>query len=142
MPFFKYIYTVYADHGCYLLLALLLICKEKTFAKRNFFYHIYELDVIVSFPPFVFHREDLPSLKYMSMFLKEVMRMHSPVPFISRITSKPLTLDGVTIPANTKIDILIHAINHHPDIWPDNRVLKYHTWISIYVLWRPCYVVY
>lgn len=37
---------------------------------------------------------DLPLLKYMSLFLKEVMRMHSPVPTISRISTKPMTLMG------------------------------------------------
>lgn len=58
----------------------------------------------------------------MSLFLKEVMRMHSPVPTISRISTKPMTLEGVQLPANTKIDILIHAINHNPDVWPDHKV--------------------
>ncbi|XP_062570263.1 leukotriene-B4 omega-hydroxylase 3-like [Saccostrea cucullata] len=68
--------------------------------------------------------EDLPSLKYMSMFLKEVMRMHTPVPFIGRVADKPLTLDGITIPAKTKIDILLHTINHHPDLWSDPQEFR------------------
>lgn len=67
---------------------------------------------------------DLPLLKYMSLFLKEVMRMHSPVPTISRISTKPMTLEGVQLPANTKIDILIHAINHNPDVWPDHKEFR------------------
>lgn len=67
---------------------------------------------------------DIPSLKYMSLFLKEVKRTHSPVPTISRISNKPMTLEGVQLPANTKVDILIHAINHHPDVWPDHKEFR------------------
>lgn len=61
-------------------------------------------------------------LKYTTMFLKEVMRMHSPVPFISRWLTKPMILDGVEIPENVTVDIFIHCINHHPDVWPDHMV--------------------
>ncbi|XP_061189752.1 cytochrome P450 4F2-like [Saccostrea echinata] len=68
--------------------------------------------------------EDLNQLKYTAMFLKEVLRMHSPVPFISRWLTKPLVLDGVEIPAHFQVDILIHAINHHPDVWPDHMEFR------------------
>lgn len=67
-------------------------------------------------------REDMSRLKYTTMFLKEVMRMHSPVPFISRWLTKPMILDGVEIPENVTVDIFIHCINHHPDVWPDHMV--------------------
>lgn len=63
-------------------------------------------------------------LKYTTMFLKEVMRMHSPVPFISRWLTKPMILDGVEIPENICVDIFIHCINHHPDVWPDHMVSR------------------
>lgn len=68
-------------------------------------------------------REDMSRLKYTTMFLKEVMRMHSPVPFISRWLTKPMILDGVEIPENVTVDIFIHCINHHPDVWPDHMVI-------------------
>ncbi|XP_048770376.2 cytochrome P450 4F2-like isoform X2 [Ostrea edulis] len=68
--------------------------------------------------------EDLNELKYMSMFLREVMRMHSPVPGIARHLTKPVVIEGVEIPANFDIDIPIHAVNHHPDVWPDHMEFK------------------
>lgn len=68
--------------------------------------------------------EDMSRLKYTSMFLKEVMRMHSPVPFISRWITKPIVLDGVEIPENLYVDIFIHCINHHPDVWPDHMEFR------------------
>ena len=50
------------------------------------------------------------------------MRMYSVVPVIGRLTDEPMTLDGVTIPANSVIELNIHAINHRPDVWPDYDV--------------------
>ncbi|KAK3084838.1 hypothetical protein FSP39_019991 [Pinctada imbricata] len=68
--------------------------------------------------------DDIPNFKKLSMFIKEVMRMHSTVPLISRWLTKPLVIDGVEIPAGFSIDISIHAINHHPDVWPDHMEFK------------------
>lgn len=69
-------------------------------------------------------RDDMSRLKYTTVFLKEVMRMHSTVPLISRWLTKPLVLDGVEIPSNLYVDILIQCINHHPDVWPDHMVCQ------------------
>lgn len=52
------------------------------------------------------------------------MRMYSVVPVIGRLTDEPMTLDGVTIPANSVIELNIHAINHRPDVWPDYDVFR------------------
>lgn len=68
------------------------------------------------------YREDMSRLRYMAMFLREVMRMHAPVPAIARHLTKPLNIEGVEIPANFTVDIVVHAVNHHPDIWPDHKV--------------------
>lgn len=68
------------------------------------------------------YREDMSRLRYMSMFLREVMRMHAPVPAIARHLTKPLNIEGVEIPANFTVDIVVHAVNHHPDVWPDHKV--------------------
>lgn len=68
--------------------------------------------------------EDMSRLRYMSMFLREVMRMHAPVPAIARHLTKPLNIEGVEIPANFTVDIVVHAVNHHPDVWPDHKEFK------------------
>lgn len=61
-------------------------------------------------------------LKYMQCFLKEVMRMYSIVPITGRCLHEPLTIDGVTLPAGSSLEINIHAINHRPDVWSDHEV--------------------
>ncbi|XP_062588046.1 ultra-long-chain fatty acid omega-hydroxylase-like [Saccostrea cucullata] len=68
--------------------------------------------------------DDLSRLKYMSMFLREVMRMHSPVPAVSRYLTKPLCVEGLEIPPYFALDVVIHAANHHPDVWPDHMDFK------------------
>lgn len=45
-------------------------------------------------------REDLNKIPYTTMCIKESLRMHPPVPGISRKTTKPITFfDGRTLPA-------------------------------------------
>ncbi|KAJ8313005.1 hypothetical protein KUTeg_010378 [Tegillarca granosa] len=63
--------------------------------------------------------EDLSKLKYLTCFLKEVMRLYTPVPVASRMVSKPITIEGVTIPKGTYIDLGFYHIHHNPDVWPD-----------------------
>ena len=69
-------------------------------------------------------RDDLANLRYLSLFIKEAMRMYSTVPFIGRVTDEPLTIDGLTIPVHSDIELNIDAINHRPDVWPDYEVLE------------------
>lgn len=59
----------------------------------------------------------------LSMFLKEVMRMYSPVPAISRMLTKPTVLDGITFPEGVQIGVNMMGINHHPDVWQDHNVI-------------------
>ncbi|XP_064601169.1 cytochrome P450 4A25-like [Liolophura sinensis] len=60
---------------------------------------------------------DIPKLKYTSLFIKEVMRMYSPVPGIGRELSKPLEIDGKEVPAGTVIIISLRTLNHNPEVW-------------------------
>ncbi|KAJ8317562.1 hypothetical protein KUTeg_005466 [Tegillarca granosa] len=52
----------------------------------------------------------------------EVMRYYTTVPILNRTLTKDTELDGVIIPKNSTVDIGIHLLNHHPDVWtdPDN----------------------
>jgi cytochrome P450 len=52
------------------------------------------------------------------------MRMHSTVPVFSRRLTKPMMIDGIEFPAGSAIDINIHALNHHPDSWPDHMEFR------------------
>ncbi|XP_069135494.1 cytochrome P450 4A25-like [Argopecten irradians] len=62
---------------------------------------------------------DIKEFSRLTLFLKESMRMFSPVPSVGRITTKEIDLDGLKVPANMEIYVLIHALNKREDIWGD-----------------------
>jgi cytochrome P450 family 4 subfamily B polypeptide 1 len=68
--------------------------------------------------------EDLSKLKYITCFLREVMRMHTTIGIISRRLTKLMMIDGIEFPAKTYVNINLHALNNHPDVWPDHRVFR------------------
>ena len=49
--------------------------------------------------------------------------MFAPVPVTSRRLTSPMKFGDVVLPAGLNIDINIHVIHHHPDVWPDHQVL-------------------
>ncbi|XP_069141932.1 cytochrome P450 4F6-like [Argopecten irradians] len=63
--------------------------------------------------------EDLGKLQRMSMFLKETFRLYPPAPSTTRLLTKPLELDGVTLPAGTSIMANILCIHLRPDVFPN-----------------------
>ena len=56
------------------------------------------------------------------MCLKEAMRLHTPVPFITRELTEPMEFDGCTAPAGTDICILLYNAHHNPLVWPNSMV--------------------
>ncbi|XP_064601167.1 cytochrome P450 4B1-like [Liolophura sinensis] len=67
---------------------------------------------------------DLQKLTYTSMFIKEVLRMFSPVPGIGREVSKPLVNDGVELPFGMTIIISLFVMHHNPDEFRPERFAK------------------
>ncbi|ELU04870.1 hypothetical protein CAPTEDRAFT_181976 [Capitella teleta] len=63
--------------------------------------------------------DDIPKLKYLTMCIKESMRLHCPVPFIERELTKELTIDGVTLPKGSVVDIQIYNLHHNPTVWEE-----------------------
>ncbi|CAH1271888.1 CYP4F2 [Branchiostoma lanceolatum] len=61
--------------------------------------------------------EDLHKLPHLTMCLKEAMRLHSPVPLISRTVTEDTVIDGVHIPEDSYIGIHLYGLHHNPDIW-------------------------
>ncbi|KAK7494593.1 hypothetical protein BaRGS_00014246 [Batillaria attramentaria] len=67
---------------------------------------------------------DLSKMEFLTMVIKESMRLHCPVPLISREITQPLSLDGVTIPVGTPCTINIINVHHNPTVWPDPYSFK------------------
>lgn len=65
------------------------------------------------------HWADLSDLKYVTMCIKESMRLHCPVPFIQRETTSGITVDGVTLPLNSIVGANIYGLHHNPVVWDD-----------------------
>ena len=64
----------------------------------------------------------MPKLKYLSMCIKESMRLHCPVPFIERQTTKDMVIDGVTLPPGSILDVQIYNLHHNPTVWDEPMV--------------------
>lgn len=67
---------------------------------------------------------DIQALQRVSLFIKESLRMYTPVPLISRVTTHETELDGLIIPPNNQVTILIDAMNHREDVWTDPEVFR------------------
>lgn len=62
---------------------------------------------------------DTQEMSRLVMFLKESLRVYAPACVIARLLTKDYTVDGVTLPANSEVNILINSINHRQDVWGD-----------------------
>ncbi|PVD31381.1 hypothetical protein C0Q70_06793 [Pomacea canaliculata] len=64
--------------------------------------------------------EDLSHLPYLSMCIKEALRLHSPVPFIQRQLTQDTDLDGFLAPKGMLVNIIVYNIHHNPTVWEDS----------------------
>ena len=69
-------------------------------------------------------REDLTSLTYTTMCIKEAIRIHCPVPTVGRDTNEAFELEGITLLPGTFIDVSIHLLHHNPDVWGDDHMVE------------------
>ncbi|XP_033735423.1 leukotriene-B4 omega-hydroxylase 3-like [Pecten maximus] len=61
--------------------------------------------------------EDMPKLEYLTLCIKEGMRLHSPVPFIQRESTREFIIDGKTLPPGTNLSCSIFSVHHNPTVW-------------------------
>ncbi|XP_011425793.3 nacrein-like protein isoform X1 [Magallana gigas] len=66
--------------------------------------------------------KDLGKLDYLTECIKEGMRVHSPVPGVSRVNTQPIKVDDVTIPPGTIILINFYALHHNPTVWGQDHM--------------------
>ncbi|MGN9756217.1 cytochrome P450 [Streptomyces sp. SD31] len=63
--------------------------------------------------------EDMEALPYLTMVLKEAMRLYPSAPVIGRRSVADAEVDGVRIPAGADILVSPWVTQRHPDHWPD-----------------------
>ena len=68
--------------------------------------------------------EDLPKLHYLSMCIKESLRLYPPVHDVFRTNVKDINLGGYLIPKGANIVISIGGLHHNPHVWTDPLVFN------------------
>ncbi|CAG5129516.1 unnamed protein product [Candidula unifasciata] len=62
---------------------------------------------------------DLPNLHTLQLCMKEALRLYPPVPFIQRVLTQPIEIDGKAIPPGTLITIAIINLHRNSLVWED-----------------------
>ncbi|XP_078491463.1 cytochrome P450 3A25-like [Ciona intestinalis] len=68
--------------------------------------------------------EAVQGLKYLSQCLNESLRLYVPVPGNLRYCERDITINGVTIPKGTSIDIPVYGMGRDEEFWEDPLVFK------------------
>jgi cytochrome P450 len=82
----------------------------------------YEIRSVVGEKKFV-SESDLCYMPYLKAVIKEIFRLHPPVPvLVPRESMEPVIIDGYDIPAKTRIYINAWAIGRDPESWKNPEV--------------------
>lgn len=66
--------------------------------------------------------DDIGQLSYLTMCVKESLRLHPPVPFVGRELESPLQVNGVTLLPGTLVDVVIYAVHHNELVWGEDHM--------------------
>ena len=68
--------------------------------------------------------EDLNSLPYTEMVIKESMRLYPPAWMISRYIAEDMTLGGYTLPKGHELNLPIYFLHRHQDFWDNPEAFE------------------
>ena len=78
---------------------------------------------------FVTSKEE-DSMNYTNAFIKELLRLASPMSLIPRSTTKVVNLHGITIPKHTNVLLNVYGIHHDTENWPEPMECKPERWLN------------
>nr|AZR39480.1 cytochrome P450 [Agasicles hygrophila] len=67
--------------------------------------------------------QNLQEMRYLDLFVKEVLRLRSPVPLIERVLKEDAVFENTLYPKGTTIKLLLYAMHHQSDYFPDPEKL-------------------
>jgi cytochrome P450 len=82
-----------------------------------------ELDRVVGKDRLV-EESHLPQLHFLSLVIKEALRLHPPLPVIPHRSSSPCNIDGYFIPEGAAVIVNVWAIQRDPSEWTDPLEFK------------------
>ena len=63
--------------------------------------------------------ESLGELPYLTQFIKESLRIASPVPFIGREAGEEMSVDGYTLPVGCMVELSLYDLHMTDEYWPE-----------------------
>ncbi len=72
-----------------------------------------------------YSRDDLKELPYLTMCIKESLRLTPTVPAAIREVTKPLTLNGIQLEPGTQLELNIWALHHNRNVWGEDHMVHF-----------------